>query len=89
MLLAYAFLQLAFQPFAYLAPIAIIGVGLGFYMFHNTLQTNATQMTPEARGTALGHLLVGALSGADGGCRRLRRGVRPLRRGAGVRGCRR
>ncbi len=28
-------------------------VGLGFYMLHNTLQTNATQMVPEARGTAV------------------------------------
>ena len=28
-------------------------VGLGFYMLHNTLQTNATQMVPQARGTAV------------------------------------
>lgn len=28
-------------------------VGLGFYMLHNTLQTNATQMAPEVRGTAV------------------------------------
>ena len=28
-------------------------IGLGFYMLHNTLQTNATQMSPEARGTAV------------------------------------
>ena len=27
--------------------------GFGFYMLHNTLQTNATQMTPQARGTAV------------------------------------
>src|SRR6476620_7739120 len=27
--------------------------GLGYYMLHNTLQTNATQMTPQARGTAV------------------------------------
>ena len=32
---------------------AITLTGLGFYMLHNTLQTNATQMTPEARGTAV------------------------------------
>jgi predicted MFS family arabinose efflux permease len=31
----------------------VIAVGLGFYMLHNTLQTNATQMTPQARGTAV------------------------------------
>ena len=28
-------------------------IGLGFYTLHNTLQTNATQMTPQARGTAV------------------------------------
>ena len=28
--------------------------GLGFYTLHNTLQTEATQMSPEARGTAVG-----------------------------------
>jgi predicted MFS family arabinose efflux permease len=29
------------------------GAGLGFYMLHNTLQINATQMAPERRGTAV------------------------------------
>jgi predicted MFS family arabinose efflux permease len=52
-LLAAGFLMLAIEPHAYIAPAAITVVGLGFYMLHNTLQTNATQMTPEARGTAL------------------------------------
>jgi predicted MFS family arabinose efflux permease len=28
-------------------------MGLGFYMMHNTLQTHATQMAPERRGTAV------------------------------------
>ena len=28
-------------------------IGLGFYALHNTLQTKATQMTPQARGTAV------------------------------------
>jgi predicted MFS family arabinose efflux permease len=28
-------------------------MGLGFYMLHNTLQTNATQMAPASRGTAV------------------------------------
>lgn len=52
-LLAAAYVTLAFEPHAYIAPFAILATGLGFYMLHNTLQTNATQMTPEARGTAL------------------------------------
>ena len=53
-LLAIGFLALAIEPHFYVAPFAITIVGLGFYMLHNTLQTNATQMTPEARGTAIG-----------------------------------
>ena len=52
-LLAAAFVTLAFEPHAWLAPFAITAIGLGFYMLHNTLQTNATQMAPEARGTAV------------------------------------
>lgn len=32
---------------------ALLAAGLGFYMFHNTLQTHATQMTAGARGTAV------------------------------------
>jgi len=27
--------------------------GIGYYMLHNTLQTNATQMAPNSRGTAV------------------------------------
>ena len=32
---------------------AISALGLGMYMLHATLQTNATQMAPEARGLAV------------------------------------
>ena len=52
-LLALAYVTLAFEPHYWIAPLAIGLTGLGFYMLHNTLQTNATQMTPEARGTAV------------------------------------
>ena len=52
-LLALAYLTIAFAPHAYIAPLAITAIGFGYYMLHNTLQTNATQMTPEARGTAV------------------------------------
>ena len=48
-----AYLALALAPAWWIAPPAVIAVGLGFYMLHNTLQTNATQMTPQARGTAV------------------------------------
>lgn len=33
-------------------PASLLG-GLGFFMFHNTMQANATQMAPGARGTAV------------------------------------
>ena len=52
-LLAAAYVTIAFAPSAWFAPVAIVAIGLGFYMLHNTMQTNATQMTPEARGTAV------------------------------------
>ena len=52
-LLALAYVTLAFEPHYWIAPIAIGASGLGFYMLHNTMQTNATQMSPEARGTAV------------------------------------
>ena len=48
-----AFLTLVLAPAWWVAPGAVLFVGLGFYMLHNTLQTNATQMTPQARGTAV------------------------------------
>ena len=79
-LLALGFATLAFEPHAYIAPVATTIIGLGFYMLHNTLQTNATQMTPEARGTAVAVFSARALSRADGGRRGLQLGVRPLRR---------
>jgi predicted MFS family arabinose efflux permease len=52
-ILALAYLVLAGEPVWWTAPVAVCAVGLGFYMLHNTLQTNATQMTPQARGTAV------------------------------------
>ncbi|HFD16921.1 MAG TPA: MFS transporter [Rhodospirillales bacterium] len=33
--------------------LAMFLLGVGFYMLHNTLQTNATQMAPEMRGVAV------------------------------------
>jgi predicted MFS family arabinose efflux permease len=51
--LGVAFFALAVAPFWWIAPLAVALVGFGFYMLHNTLQTNATQMSPQARGTAV------------------------------------
>ena len=52
--LGLAFLLLAVAPRWWLAPLGVTAIGLGFYMLHNTLQTTATQMSPQARGTAVG-----------------------------------
>jgi predicted MFS family arabinose efflux permease len=48
-----AYTLLAVAPSIAFAVPAMVLLGLGFYMFHNTLQTNATQMAPEARGLAV------------------------------------
>jgi len=47
------FLMLAGTPFWGAAPVACTLLGFGYYMVHNTLQTHATQMLPQARGTAV------------------------------------
>ncbi|HVX99686.1 MAG TPA: MFS transporter [Pseudorhodoplanes sp.] len=52
-MLCAALCALAAEPWWQVAPFAVTGLGLGFYMLHNTLQTNATQMSPEARSTAV------------------------------------
>jgi len=62
-----AYLMLAAGAAWWLAPIAVTMVGLGFYALHNTLQTNATQMTPEARGTAVAIFSSAIYFGQTGG----------------------
>jgi predicted MFS family arabinose efflux permease len=69
----------AIAPYWYFVIPATILIGLGFYMFHNTLQTNATQMAPFDRsssitlfafvlfgGQALGALLLGHIGEVTG-----------------------
>nr|WP_281255558.1 MFS transporter [Pollutimonas bauzanensis] len=52
-LMAAGFAMLAFGPhWAWSMPACFIA-GMGFYMLHNTLQANATQMAPDTRGTAV------------------------------------
>jgi MFS transporter, YNFM family, putative membrane transport protein len=50
LLLAGTFAALAMAPSPWVVPGIMAAMGLGFYMLHNTLQTHATQMAPEARG---------------------------------------
>ena len=52
-LVAVGFTSLALTPWLWLAPFAVAILGLGFYMVHNTLQTEATQLAPEARGLSI------------------------------------
>ena len=51
--MAAAFVTIALAPAPSWAVAACLLMGLGFYMLHNTLQTHATQMAPERRGTAV------------------------------------
>lgn len=52
-LMAGALVVIAYTPAWGWAVPACVVMGLGFYMMHNTLQTHATQMAPERRGTAV------------------------------------
>lgn len=52
-LIAFGMLLLAWGSTAWMGMLACTITGLGFYMLHNTLQVQATQMAPAARGTAV------------------------------------
>ena len=52
-LLAAALIAIGIAPVWWWALPACFAAGLGFYMLHNTLQINATQMAPERRGAAV------------------------------------
>lgn len=52
-LMAGALVATGLAPAWWWAIPGCFGAGLGFYMLHNTLQINATQMAPERRGTAV------------------------------------
>lgn len=52
-LIAVGLLALAWAPAVGWAMLGCFLAGVGFYMLHNTLQVQATQMAPEARGTAV------------------------------------
>jgi predicted MFS family arabinose efflux permease len=69
-LMGAGFLAWWLTPFWQLAgPIALL-VGFGTYLYHNTLQTNATQMAPAVRGTSVALfafcLFVGQAIGVSG-----------------------
>jgi predicted MFS family arabinose efflux permease len=52
-LLASGYVVLGVTPWLWVAPVSVAVAGLGFYMLHNTMQTEATQLAPEARGLSV------------------------------------
>ena len=52
-ILAAGILSVAWSPHIAVTALGCLLAGLGFYMLHNTLQTNATQMAPTRRGVAV------------------------------------
>jgi predicted MFS family arabinose efflux permease len=52
-LLGLSFLAVGLIDWKWIAMPAMLAAGLGFYMLHNTLQVQATQMAPERRGAAV------------------------------------
>lgn len=52
-ILGLSYLGMLLAPSAAWVLPCLVGVGIGIYVMHNTLQVNATQMAPEARGAAV------------------------------------
>jgi len=48
-----SYLGISLAPHWWLCIPFVVCSGFGFYMLHNTLQTQATEMAPEARGSAV------------------------------------
>jgi len=67
LVLATGYLWLAFAHVAWASVPGILLVGVGFYMLHNTLQVNATQMAPGARGSAVSLFALCLFSGQSVG----------------------
>ena len=60
-------LVVAWTQVWWLAPPACLMGGFGFFMFHNTMQANATQMAPSARGTGVSLFAAGLFLGQSVG----------------------
>lgn len=89
LLMAATMITIAVSPVWWLAIPACFMFGLGFYMMHNTLQINATQMAPERRGAAVAAFascfFIGQSAGvAAGGALLAATGTAPLLAAAGV-----
>ena len=60
---ALAYATLAFATTWWLAALAMFVVGISFYMLHNSLQTEATELAPSARGSAVALFACGFFAG--------------------------
>ena len=67
LVLATGYLWLALAPTAWFSVPGIGLIGVGFYMLHNTLQVNATQMAPAARGAAVSLFALCLFTGQSAG----------------------
>jgi predicted MFS family arabinose efflux permease len=67
LVLCLGYLLLAFAPTAWASLPGILLIGVGFYMLHNTLQVNATQMAPAARGAAVSLFALCLFTGQSAG----------------------
>ena len=47
------YIAVAFLPIWQIAALCMLGVGFGFYMMHNILQTRGTEAAPQSRGVGL------------------------------------
>jgi predicted MFS family arabinose efflux permease len=50
---ALALIGFALAPSLVIAALSGLGLGLGFYMIHNAIQTRATELAPQARASAM------------------------------------
>ena len=82
--LARGYATLTFMPWFWLAAPAVALLGLGFYMLHNTLQTEATQMAPETRGLAVSMFAIMLFTGQATGVALAGAGGGPVERAAGI-----
>lgn len=62
-----SYLGMLLAPTAYWVLPCLTGIGIGLYMMHNTLQVNATQMAPDARGAAVALFACSLFTGQSSG----------------------
>jgi MFS family permease len=60
---------LAFAPLWWLDAVAMFCAGIAFYMLHNSMQTEATELAPSARGSAVALFACGFFVGQGSGRR--------------------